>query len=65
MTTHKLDTEPLWVNIIRMFKDNKVSDEHVFEALMQLATNADIIRQAQKRGITLKLHPDGTIEELQ
>lgn len=60
---HKIDCEPLWVNLVPLLLDMK-DKEMAKEEIIKMAVIADVVRQAQKNNKKLILHPDGKVEEV-
>jgi len=61
MIEHQIDCEPKWIDIVRLTREDNL--ETLRPELEKMAKLADIVRQAQKKGKILTLHPDGKIEE--
>ncbi|MFC1755464.1 hypothetical protein ACFL96_19085 [Thermoproteota archaeon] len=63
MTEHTIDIEPTWVSVINMIFSGHADVKSMKEDLLSIAKVADIVRQAQKKGKTIKFNPDGTVQE--
>ena len=62
-TIKTLDLEPLWIDLVKMWQNMgvKVQNDKVYPELQKMAIIADTIRQAQKKGETVTITPDGVI----
>ena len=59
----KLDIEPKWSTIVKMALGSPRPSAYA-ENLLKLAKVGDIVRQAQKDGVILVLHPNGNSEQI-